>query len=454
MFHRVLLVQEGTPPNEAAVARFLTRDCGFQCESADWDFLRSDTAEPCDADLVVAVAVPQSARALEFFGRLHQHRLAAPVLAVLPPRPSQEVLSSILPTVDDFVLCPVREKELLHRVQRILGPPVSDLEAAQDRLTKEFGLHRIIGKDPRFLQAIRLIPRVARVEAPLLITGDTGTGKDLFARAVHHHSRRRHFPFIPVDCGAVPVQLFENELFGHTRGAFTDARAEQKGLVAMAKGGILFLDEIDSLSLPAQSKLLRFLEDSSYKPLGADSYLEGDVRVIAASNQDVEGCVRRKEFRSDLFFRLNVLRLHLPPLRERRADIPLLASFFVESFSQPEGHLSKQVSRSAMQILQHYDWPGNVRELWNVLRAAVLLSQGRMIHPRDLRLPIVEQGTTTPKCFNEARDLAIESFERFYVADLLQKHRGNVTQAALAAKKDRRAFGRLVKKYKIERERL
>ena len=164
----------------------------------------------------------------------------------------------------------------------------------------------------------------------MLVTGETGTGKELFARAIHHLSARRHAPFVAVDCGAIPDQLFENELFGHVRGAFTDAHRDQRGQAPLADGGTLFLDEIDALSLPAQSKLLRFLQDHTFRPLGGDRNERANVRVIAASNRDLERLVEQKEFRADLFFRLNILRLHLPPLRERRDDIPLLAQRLLE----------------------------------------------------------------------------------------------------------------------------
>jgi DNA-binding NtrC family response regulator len=292
---------------------------------------------------------------------------------------------------------------------------------------------------------------VARSGAPLLITGETGTGKELCARAVHHLSCRRDFPFIPVDCSAMPDQLFENEVFGHVRGAFTDAHSEQKGLVAMAEKGTLFLDEIDSLSLPAQAKLLRFLQERAYKPLGADRFVRADVHVMTATNQDLEPSVQDGRFRRDLYFRLNVIELQLPPLRERRTDVELLANHFIRSFTAPETG-GKRLSAAALRKLVLHEWPGNVRELSNVIQRAFVFCESAQILPWHISFP----GTATAsdvleEDFRRARRRAVESFERGFVEESLRKHHGNVTRAALDAGKDRRAFGRLVKKYRIDR---
>jgi two-component system response regulator GlrR len=266
------------------------------------------------------------------------------------------------------------------------------------------------------------------------------------ARAIHHVTRRRNLPFIPVDCGAIPGHLFENEVFGHARGAFTDAQREQKGLVAMADGGTLFLDEVDMLPLPVQSKLLRFLQEHTYKPLGCDRFLRSDVRVVAASNRDMEGLTAAGQFRSDLYFRLNVLRLELPPLRQRPADIELLARHFVNALADA-GPGPKILSPGAIRKLSAYDWPGNVRELYNVVHRAVVFAADTQILPCDIATSAPAPPEEARGCFHDARARAIESFERFYVAQLLEKHAGNVTQAAREAGKERRSFGRLVKKY-------
>jgi DNA-binding NtrC family response regulator len=249
--------------------------------------------------------------------------------------------------------------------------------------------------------------------------------------------------------------LAENEIFGHVRGAFTDAHADQKGLAGMAEGGTLFLDEIDALSLAAQAKLLRFLEDGAYRALGADRFTRANVRVIAATNRDLESCMREKQFRSDLYFRLNVLQLRLPPLRERRGDIGLLARHFLESCCAAGGAHRKSFSPATLRILEMYSWPGNVRELYNVVQRAVVFCSGTQILPSHISLATPAQASShRVSSFRHARKEAIESFEQHYVREMLRKHRGNVTRAAFEAGKDRRAFGRLVKKYVVDRNAL
>jgi two-component system response regulator GlrR len=317
------------------------------------------------------------------------------------------------------------------------------------RISEHIALARLIGREPVFAATVAKIPLVARAPSPVLILGETGTGKELCARAVHHLSRRRHQPFIPADCGTLPDHLCENELFGHVRGAFTDAHAAQRGLVGMAEGGTLFLDEVESLTLPAQAKLLRLLQEGTYKPLGADRFHRADVRIVAASNLDLEQLVQQKMFRSDLYFRLNVLRLVMPPLRERRGDIPLISEHFVRVLCDEAGVPRKTLAPAAIDRLSRADWPGNVRELFNVLQQAVVFAEGT-IDVEHLALP--DGPAAEPALgFREARARALQAFERAYVENLLRKHHGNVTRSAREAQKDRRAFGRLLKRYQIDR---
>jgi DNA-binding NtrC family response regulator len=293
------------------------------------------------------------------------------------------------------------------------------------------------------LRTAERIAATARTDLPVLITGETGTGKELFARAIHFMSRRRNHPFIPVDCGGIPDHLFENELFGHVRGAFTDAHTEQRGLAAVAEGGTLFLDEVESLPLAAQAKLLRFLQERQFKALGSERWAQADVRIVAATNRDLVKQTAEKEFRPDLYFRLDVLRLELPPLRERPEDIPLLARYFLAQH-EPAGR-ARSFSPAALRRLTSYHWPGNVRELLNVIQRAIVFSKGAQIDACEI---VLSQTTTTDRRdFRTAREETIESFERAFVQELLQRHQGNVTHAAKEAGKERRAFGRLIKKY-------
>ncbi|HEU4795571.1 MAG TPA: sigma-54 dependent transcriptional regulator, partial [Pyrinomonadaceae bacterium] len=385
------------------------------------------------------------------FRSLAQKNSSIPLLAILPEMVDDETLELVSESATDFLLWPFQNGELRHRLERILGEGArrSEFESAHRRLMDELGMEQFVGKHPVFEEAIRSLPLIAKSDLPVLIAGPTGTGKELCARGIHHLSKRRGQPFIAVDCGAIPDHLFENELFGHARGAFTDAHADQKGLISLANGGTLFLDEVDALSLGAQAKLLRFLQERTFRPLGSEKFLQADVNVIAATNRDIEECVRERKFRSDLYFRLNVLRVELPSLTRRPTDIALLARHFLRTHCSHLG--AKLFTPAALRKLETHDWPGNVRELLNVVQRAAVLSEGAHILPAAISFSARESSfAQSEEDFQEGRSRAIETFEKRYVEDLLHKHRGNVTHAALEAGKDRRAFGRLKKKYSIE----
>src|SRR5262249_21587410 len=314
------------------------------------------------------------------------------------------------------------------------------------------GLERLIGKSSVFRKEIEKIPRLARCDASVLIAGETGTGKELCASAIHYLSARAGHPFVPVNCGAIPVELMENELFGHYRGAYTGADTSRAGMISEANGGTLFLDEIDCLPAAAQVKLLRFLQKKEYRALGSTKTNQADVRVIAASNTDLRGAIMSGRLRQDLYYRLNVLSLHLPPLRVRREDIPLLARHFLTKYAHEFDRPEKDFSPGALRKLTRYDWPGNVRELENLVERAVVLSESQIIHSNDLDLPQenVRVAITLPVSFQEAKARCVAQFESDYVQELLRLHQGNITKAAQSARKDRRAFWQLIRKHKID----
>src|SRR5262249_7167267 len=246
--------------------------------------------------------------------------------------------------------------------------------ALVERLKENIGLKQIIGESPQFLEKVRCVPRFARCDATVLISGESGTGKELFARAIHYLSARADRPFVPINCGALPENLVESEIFGHKRGAFTGATSDRAGLIREAEGGTLFLDEIDCLTPQAQVKLLRFLQDGEYRPVGSEQIQHANIRVIAAANADFTQVLRSGKFRDDLFYRLSVLTLTLPPLRERPGDILLLARDFLEKQAAITNTRLKNLSLAAFNRLLSHSWPGNVRELQNVLMRAIVLS--------------------------------------------------------------------------------
>lgn len=451
MNRHLLLIEHSPSAVKDYLDSLLTGYLNVRCECASWNSLAVERLRNLKARLIIAVAVPMSSEAIRLFRWLLEHPMTTPMLAVLPNEVDTETLGAVSQLADDFILWPVHKEELRYRLNRILGPTIEkgELASAHEHLTELMAMQQLVGKHPEFILAIRPIPLIAKSNLPVLITGATGTGKELCARAIHLSGKRRNFPFIAVDCGAIPDHLFENELFGHARGAFTDAHSDQKGLASMAEGGTLFLDEIDALSPGAQAKLLRFMQEHSYRPLGAERFVKADLNVIAATNRDIEQCVSEKRFRSDLYFRLNALRVDLPPLVRRQSDIELLARHCLRLHSSSSGSVRKSFSPAALRKLESYDWPGNVRELFNVVQRAALFSEGQCILLTDVSLPVPDPGEEVAADFRHARARAISAFEKHYVQDLLRKHDGNVTQAALEAKKDRRAFGRLKKKYGI-----
>jgi two-component system, NtrC family, response regulator GlrR len=452
MPHELCLVEPAGVAPQFSLSRMLRPEDGFRCKCECWTSFSATGLNCLGSQLLLAVAVPESRAAISFFRSLSCNPGRTPTLAVVPSESSEELLRSASDASDDFMFWPIREQELLERVKRLIGATTRDKEAVQRALTEEMGLAQVIGSSPAFVEVLAQLARMGPSEAPVLITGETGTGKEVCARSIHLLSRRRQQPFIPVDCGAIPEHLAESELFGHARGAFTDAHRDHKGLVSLADGGTLFLDEIDALSLNMQAKFLRFIQESTYRPVGGEQFCRANVRVIAATNRRLEQSVLDKQFRNDLYFRLNVLRLSIPPLRERRGDIAPLARYFLEKHGGSGVPTRKWLSPVALRKLESYDWPGNVREVSNVMQRAIVLSPGPQILPCHIHLSSGDSLCIecAPSNFRCAKSKAIEAFERQYVVELLQRHDGNITRAAREAGKDRRAFGRLAQKYKTD----
>ncbi|MDQ1812058.1 sigma 54-interacting transcriptional regulator [Massilia sp. CCM 9210] len=308
-------------------------------------------------------------------------------------------------------------------------------------------LVNLLGSSPQFLLACSHIKKVSRVDATVYIEGETGTGKELAARAIHYQGLRCDGPFVPVNCGALPETLIESELFGHERGAFTDAKVASPGLVSEAHCGTLFLDEVDALSMKAQASLLRFLQDRSYRRVGGGATRQADVRVIAASNANIHEMVEQRRFRRDLLYRLNVLSLRMPALRERGDDAIELAQAFLARFNHQYRLAPKYLHADSIAFIAEYSWPGNVRELENVIHREFLMSehselrfQGTLPH-----LDVPAGGDDTS--FKSAKARAVADFERRYVGEVLQRANGNISRAARIAGQDRSAFGKLARKH-------
>jgi two-component system, NtrC family, response regulator AtoC len=355
----------------------------------------------------------------------------------------------------DCAQWPCGREELGFRLARLCPSEPGVAESAPDpELARTLEGLNLVGRSPAFLATMDTVRRLVRCDAPVLVLGETGTGKELVARAIHNLGARASGPFVPVNCGALPDHLMENELFGHERGAYTDARSAAPGAIGEAAGGTLFLDEVDALSPKAQAALLRFLQDREYRPLGGGRTRRADARVIAASNADLRELCERRAFRPDLYFRLDILSVALPPLRARGEDIELLATHFARSYARQYGLPSPRLDRRCLDLLRDYPWPGNVRELENLVHRQLLLADGPRLSLRpgaDPAGPPAGAGgqVPAPGRFAEAKARAIESFERAFLARLMEETGGNVTRAARLADKERRALGKLLKKHAI-----
>ena len=318
-----------------------------------------------------------------------------------------------------------------------------------DSLRGKLAFAALVGRSPLFVEAVRRLPCIAKDRAAVLIEGETGTGKELAARALHYLGPRAGFPFAAVNCGALPETLLEDELFGHERGAFTDARGRREGLIAQAEKGTLFLDEIDSLSRKAQVSLLRVLQEGRYRPVGSSEERCADVRVVAATNAPLDQLVHTGAFRADLYYRLCVFRVHIPPLRQRPEDVPLLAAHFLEKHARHD-EPALVLSPEALAALVVYDWPGNVREVENVMIRAGRLCRNARIETEDLGLRAAAPASSAFSSFQVMKQAAVRDFERGYLRQLMAAHQGNVTRAARTAGNDRRELGKLLKKHHID----
>ena len=328
--------------------------------------------------------------------------------------------------------------------------------ALKQMLNTRFRFENIIGNSEAITQVFDLMRKISNTPANILITGESGTGKELVAQCIHANSKRSHKPFVPLNCGGLPENLVESEIFGHTKGAFTDAKQSRAGLIEHAKGGTFFLDEIGELPMHLQVKFLRVLEDHKIRRLGSNEEIEIDIRLICATNQNIEALIREGGFREDLFFRINTFEIHLPPLRDRHGDIQLLAHHFLNHFAETSEKSAQGISTEAMDVLCEYTWPGNVRELMHVMERAIALSDTDTIQIEDLPENLIAQtgytivSAQTDLPFQEAKDAAVEKFERSFIDRLLKVHNGNVSRAARQNGMNRVRLQRLISKYAID----
>ncbi len=356
----------------------------------------------------------------------------------------------------DYLAKPFLPEDLLATAQRLLSTKQlgDENRLLRQRVEHSSSFGEMIGKSSEMQRVYRLIEQFAKTNVDVLILGETGTGKELVARSIHDQSSRRQSRYMPVDCGAIPEGLLESELFGHERGAFTGAQSRSLGLLELADKGTFFLDEIGDLSPSLQSKLLRTLQERRLRRVGGGDEIEVDVRVIAATSKDLDEEVAQKRFRSDLFYRINVGRIVVPPLRQRTDDIPLLIDHFIDRYAVEMSKSVAEASPDAMEILSGYAWPGNVRQLQNVIKRALAVSEEQTIGVRDLPDEIVvsarsKDGIKPSGGFFNSRNQQVLSFEQKYLTDLLANTKGDMTRAASEAQLPRGTLYRLLAKHDI-----
>jgi DNA-binding NtrC family response regulator len=408
---------------------------GYRVDAAEngEDGLARIATQPFDL-VLLDLALPGK-NGMDVLAEIHERDPQLAVIMITAYGTVENAVNAMQAGAANFIQKPWDNEKLLADVGAAIARRRAEEENIQLKraLKQRYNFQNIVGKSEPMLRILDLVSQVAPSRSTVLIQGESGTGKELIAKAIHMNSPRKDRPFVPVNAGSMPTDLLESTLFGHVKGAFTSAVASKKGLFEVADRGTVFLDEIGTMSLETQAKILRVLQDRKFMHLGGVHELQVDVRVIAATNVDLKKLVQEGRFREDLYYRLNVITLELPPLRNRREDIPLLVEHFLQKFCAENGHEPKQVSTDALRPLLDYDWPGNVRELENVVERAVVLSSGPAIGA-DLLPPSVTGRDAAAHAFDSSPDASlfdiVEDCERRIIVNMLERCHWNQTEAA------------------------
>ncbi len=401
------------------------------------------------------------AEGLELLKQIKTRWPQLPVVLITAWGSIELAVQGIRAGANDFITKPWTHQQILQAVGTALGLAMANVPQNKQRavsraeLDARYDFSQLIGHDPKFLKVLEIIGRVAVTDASVLITGDSGTGKELIADAIHRNSPRKDAPFVKVNLGGIPAQLFESEMFGHVKGAFTDAKSDRKGRFELADSGTIFLDEIGDLDASAQVKLLRVLQDRTYEVLGSSITRSVDVRVVSATNRNLTEMVARGQFREDLLYRLNLIALHLPPLRERATDIPLVARHFLDNLAKVYRRSPLELSDTATRWLQNQLWPGNVRQLRQVLERAVLMTSKDVLEADDFALTIemdmrYEAQTDGREALPAIGSMTLDDLEKAMILKALKHYDGNISRVAEALGLSRAALYRRFEKYGIE----
>ncbi len=417
---------------------------GFSVHTTGESFEASKILKKEEFDVIVTDLKMKGLKGLDLLEVAHKVAPMTPVIIITAFGTIESAIKAMKMGAYDYITKPFQMDELVLTVRKALENRLLKKEVI--RLRKEvesrYDFHQLIGKSPSMQKIYDLIERISDSSSNVLITGESGTGKELVAKAIHYNGVRKEGPFVAINCAAIPETLLESELFGYKKGAFTDAKSDKKGLIFEANEGTLFLDEITEMPLTLQAKLLRVIEEREVRPLGDTNSYPIDVRIISTSNRDIASLIQQGRFREDLYYRLKVIDIEMPPLRERKEDIPILVQHFIHKFSKELKKAVSSVSEDALKILLNYFWPGNVRELENIIQRAITLSQHEVILPDDLPASIIQK--TDEKLFEKAMEekFTLDQLEKEYIKRVLIETGGNKSKAAERLGLDRKTLYR------------
>nr|CAJ73803.1 strong similarity to sigma 54 response regulator protein [Candidatus Kuenenia stuttgartiensis] len=454
--YKILVVEDQDAMRESLLIAFKDEGYHVECVSSGEGAIKK-LSDGNVYDLVVTDLKMKKVNGLEVLNAVKTENPATEVIVITAYGAISTAVQAIREGAYDYVTKPFRYQEMLKVAKNALEKKElkERLKYLEGEVREKYKLEGIIGNSAVMVEVLKVTADVSRTESTVLITGESGTGKELIARAIHYNGPRSGYPFVVINCGALPENLQESELFGHAKGSFTGAVKEKVGLFHHAHKGTIFLDEIGETSASTQVKLLRFLQDGEIRQVGGNKSIHVDVRIIAATNENLERAVNQGRFRKDLFYRINVIRIHLPQLKERKEDIPLLVNYFLELYTDKLKKDKRVFSGSAMAVLLNYDWPGNIRELQNIVERAVALSKNQVIGVEALPLPT---GGFVAHNSNPERDVTVKSSivetlseqEKNAIVEAMNKYGGNQTKVSQVLGISTTTLWRKIKKYKIK----
>ncbi len=440
--HKILVVDDDL--GMCGMLSDVLKEEGFSVHTTGESFEASKILKKEEFDVIVTDLKMKGLKGLDLLEVAHKVAPMTPVIIITAFGTIESAIKAMKMGAYDYITKPFQMDELVLTVRKALENRLLKKEVI--RLRKEvesrYDFHQLIGKSPSMQKIYDLIERISDSSSNVLITGESGTGKELVAKAIHYNGVRKEGPFVAINCAAIPETLLESELFGYKKGAFTDAKSDKKGLIFEANEGTLFLDEITEMPLTLQAKLLRVIEEREVRPLGDTNSYPIDMRIISTSNRDIASLIQQGRFREDLYYRLKVIDIEMPPLRERKEDIPILVQHFIHKFSKELKKAVSSVSEDALKILLNYFWPGNVRELENIIQRAITLSQHEVILPDDLPASIIQK--TDEKLFEKAMEekFTLDQLEKEYIKRILVETGGNKSKAAERLGLDRKTLYR------------